>query len=201
MIAKITGILSSVSLTEIIVETNGIGYEIIIPLSTYDKLPREGEKISLHTILSIREDAHILFGFATQEEKALFKLLNTVNGIGPKLSIKILSSISVNSFCEAISSSNIKDLSRINGVGPKSAERMVIELKDKVAAIAPESLFTGADAHADSKNVEEAVMALVQLGFKYDTAKKSIMKIVHELPTKEHNSENLIRLALQNLNS
>ncbi len=201
MIAKITGILSNISLTEIIVETNGIGYGIVIPLSTYDKLPREGEKISLHTILNIREDAHTLFGFATPEEKALFKLLNTVNGIGPKLSIKILSSISVNSFCEAISSSNIKALSKINGVGPKSAERMVIELKDKVVVISPESSFTGATAYAESKNVEEAVLALVQLGFKYDTAKKSIMKIAHELPTEEHNSENLIRLALHNLNS
>lgn len=201
MIARMTGILSKVSLTEIIVEINGIGYEIIIPLSTYDKLPREGGKISLHTILNIREDAHTLFGFATQEEKDLFKLLNTINGIGPKLSIKILSSISVNSFCEAISSSNIKALSRINGVGPKSAERMVIELKDKVVAISPESSFTGVAAHTDSKNIEEAVLALVQLGFKYDTAKKSIIKLTQTLPREEHNSENLIRLALQNLNS
>lgn len=201
MIATITGTLNKISLTEVIVETNGIGYEIMIPLSTYDKLPREGGKISLYTILNIREDSHTLFGFATQEEKALFKLLNTVNGIGPKLSIKILSSISVNFFCEAISSSNIKALSKINGVGPKSAERMVIELKDKVAAISPESSFTGATAQVDSKNIEEAVLALVQLGFKYETAKKSIVKIVQELPEKEHNSENLIRLALQNLNS
>lgn len=201
MIAKITGILSKVSLTEIIVETNGIGYEIIIPLSTYDKIPREGEKISLHTILNIREDAHTLFGFASQEEKNLFKLLNTVNGIGPKLSIKILSSISVPSFCEAISSSDTKTLSKINGVGPKSAERLVIELKDKIAAIAPESSFAGANISGHSKNLEEAVLALVQLGFKYDTAKKSIIKIIHERPAEEHNSENLIRLALQNLNS
>ena len=201
MIAKITGILSKASLTEVIVETNGIGYEIIIPLSTFDNLPREGEKVCLHTILNVREDAHTLFGFATQEEKDLFKLLNSVNGIGPKLSIKIMSSVSVNSFCEAISSSNIKALSKINGVGPKSAERMVIELKDKVATISPEASLAGTSAPAHSKNIEEAVLALVQLGLKYDTAKKSVVKIMHALPGEEHSSENLIRLALQTLNS
>jgi holliday junction DNA helicase RuvA len=114
MIGKITGILESVSLTEVILNVNDIGYEIIIPLSTYDKLPREGEKVTLFTYLHVREDAITLFGLATTDEKELYKRLTTVSSIGPKLALKILSSISISSFCKAISSGNIKALCRIN---------------------------------------------------------------------------------------
>ena len=199
MIGCLTGILIKSGLTEILIDVNGVGYEVIIPLSTFDNLPREGEKVSLLTFLSIREDAHVLFGFATHEEKNLFKLLNTVNGIGPKLSMKILSSISVKSFCEFVSSSNVKALSRINGVGPKSAERIVIELKDKVANIVPEVIFGGGVINAN-KELEEAVMALVQLGFKYELAKKAAAKAASGLSEKEQNSENIIRATLQSIN-
>ncbi len=199
MIGKIRGILDKVSISEILVDCNGIGYEISIPLSTYDKLPREGEKVTLFTHFNVREDAQTLFGFFSQEEKDLFRLLNTINGIGPRLAIKILSSISVNSFCEAIASANTKILSKINGVGPKSADRLVIELRDKISLISPEAAFSS--GNTVPKHTEEAILALVQLGFKYDMAKKAILKIVSEIPEADHNSENLIRIALQKLNS
>lgn len=201
MIGKIKGILDKVSISEIIVDCNGIGYEIAIPLSTYDKLPREGEKVTLFTHLSVREDAHTLFGFSTQEEKDLFRLLNTITGIGPRLAIKILSSISVNSFCEAIASADKKALSKISGLGPKSAERLVIELRDKISLISPEAAFGAGALNPIAKHTEEAILALVQLGFKYDMAKKAILKIISEVPEADHNSENLIRIALQKLNS
>lgn len=201
MIGKIKGILDKVSISEIILDYNGIGYEICIPLSTYDKLPREGEKITLFTHLHVREDVMMLFGFATQEEKDLFRLLNTINGIGPRLAIKILSSISVNSFCEAVASADKKTLSKINGVGPKSADRLVIELRDKISIISPEAAFGSAGSTTIPKHTEEAILALVHLGFKYDMAKKAILKIISEVPESNHNSENLIRIALQKLNS
>ena len=200
MIGKIKGILDKVSISEVIVDCNGVGYEIIIPLSTYDKLPREGEKITLFSHLHVREDEMTLYGFATQEEKDLFRLLNTINGIGPKLAIKILSNISVTSFCEAISSANTKTLSKINGLGPKSAQRLVIELKDKISIISPESTYIS-NATSAPKHTEEAIFALVALGFKYDMAKKTVLKVSAEIPPSEQSGENLIRIALQNLNS
>ena len=202
MIAKITGILECINLTEVIVDVHGIGYEIIIPLSTYDKLPKEGKEISLFTYMHVREDAMTLYGFATLEEKALYKLLITVSGIGPKLALKILSSIPIRSFCEAVAGADIKALSRINGLGKRSAERLVVELKEKIKTFAPGIVYKAGSASEDiSKQAEEAILALVQLGFKYETARKAIMKISSDLSSGESNSENLIRLALQALNS
>ena len=202
MIAKITGILDSINLTDIIVDINGIGYEIIIPLSTYDRLPREKEKIQLFTYLHVREDAMTLYGFATEQEKELYKILTTVSGIGPKLALKILSSITISSFCEAVSNADIKMLSRINGLGKRSAERLVVELKDKITTFAPELEYK---KNTDSKNIsvqeEEAILALVQLGFKYETARKTVAKITGKMSSEEANSENIIRHALQSLNS
>jgi holliday junction DNA helicase RuvA len=202
MIAKITGILESVNLTEVIVDVNGIGYEIIIPLSTFDKLPRAGAKVSLFTYLHVREDAMVLYGFATSDEKGLYKILITVSGIGPKLALKILSSISISSFCEAISGGDIKTLCRINGLGKRSSERLVVELKDKIKTFAPASVYQSDTGSKNiSKQEEEAVLALVQLGFKYETARKSVIKISSALSSEETNSENLIRKTLQSLNS
>ena len=202
MIAKITGILELVNLTDVVVDVNGIGYEVIIPLSTYDKLPREGKTVTFFTYLHVREDAMTLYGFATSDEKELYKILISVSGIGPKLALKILSSISISSFCEAVTSGNIKTLCTINGLGKRSSERLVVELKDKIKAFAPESVYQSNTGSKDtSKQEDEAIMALVQLGFKYETARKSVVKISSILPHEEANSENIIRKALQSLNS
>ena len=202
MIAKIRGILESINLTEVVVDVNGIGYEVIIPLSTYDKLPREGKEVSFYTYLHVREDAMILYGFATSDEKELYKILVSVSGIGPKLALKILSSISISSFCEAISNGDIKTLTRINGLGKRSSERLVVELKDKIKSFAPETVFQSGSGSKDiSKQEEEAVLALVQLGFKYETARRSVLKVSSTLSSEETNSENLIRKTLQSLNS
>ncbi len=202
MIAKITGILELVNLTDVVVDVNGIGYEVIIPLSTYDKLPRERKTVTFFTYLHVREDAMTLYGFATSDEKELYKILISVSGIGPKLALKILSSISISSFCEAVTSGNIKTLSTINGLGKRSSERLVVELKDKIKAFAPESVYKSCNGSKDiSKQEDEAIMALVQLGFKYETARKTVVKISSILPPDEANSENIIRKALQSLNS
>jgi len=202
MIAKITGKLDTINLTEVVIDVNGIGYEIIIPLSTYDNLPREGSDISLFTYMNVREDAITLYGFSTVNEKHLYKILITVSGIGPKLALKILSSVSINSFCEYVVNSNIKALMRINGLGKKSSERIVVELRDKIAAFAPEIMYKSeSSSQSMTKTADEAVLALVQLGFKYEVAKRTVVKIASSLSVEEANSENLIRKALQSLNS
>ena len=202
MIGKLTGILDNVTPTEVIIDVNGVGYEVVIPLSTFDSLPLEKEKVSLYTYLYVREDLMTLYGFATKFEKDLYRVLITASGIGPKLAIKILSSVPPKSFCESLIHGDVKGLSKINGLGKKTAERLVLELKEKISDLSPESAYsTDSNEAALSQQAEEAILALVQLGFKYETAKKAVKKAASIMDKEECNSENLIRNALQGLNS
>src|SRR5437588_824345 len=135
MISFLHGKLVDALPTQIAVEVNGVGYEVLIPLSSYDKLPQPGHELRLLTHLAIREDAHVLYGFMSTAERDLFRLLiNTVSGIGPKIALNVLSGISVTAFRGAVANADIKALSQISGVGKKTAERIVVELKDKVGA-------------------------------------------------------------------
>src|SRR5574342_491050 len=130
MIARISGSLLEKSPTRVLVEVSGIGYEILIPLSTFDKLGALGENASLYTHLHVREDALQLFGFATAAEKQLFQYLLSVTGIGPKVAQSILSGCSVETFCRYIAQNEIAALTSIPGIGKKTAERLVLELRD-----------------------------------------------------------------------
>lgn len=199
MIGKITGNLEKISPTEVLVDVNGIAYEINIPLSTYDELPKEGNKYSFYTYLNVREDSLTLYGFSTHAEKELYKILITASGIGPSLAIKILSSTSVERFCEAVTNNNSKVLSEINGIGKKSAERITIELQDKIKLFAPGSEYQSQESEF-SKQAEEAVSALVQLGFKYENATKAVKQIIGKLSSKEIDTESIVRQALQSFN-
>ena len=201
MIGKLNGILDTATPTEILIDVNGVCYEVIIPLSTYDSLPREGAAVTVYTYLHVREDVMTLYGFSSKDEKELYKILLTASGVGPKLAIKILSSVSAQRFCEAVTNADIKGLCKINGLGKKTAERLVIELREKVLDFAPESLYGQKEETTLSRQAEEAVLALVQLGFKYEIAKKSVKNAAANLSIEESNSENLIRYALQSLNS
>src|SRR5271156_3044952 len=135
MITFLSGKLVEALPTQVVVEVNGVGYEVLIPLSSFDKLPPPGHEIKLLTQLVVREDAHILYGFASGAERDLFRLLvNSVSGIGPKTALNILSGISVTTFRGAVATSDVKSLSQISGVGKKTAERIVVELRDKVGA-------------------------------------------------------------------
>ena len=203
MIACLTGILADSSFTEAILDVNGVGYQILIPMSTFDKLPRPDEKktVTLLTYLQVREDALTLFGFATRAERDLFELLITVNGIGAKTALNILSCMNVTSFCQAVASGDLKSLKKISGVGPKSAERILIELRDKIQKIAPETAFTGgAAAPKTDKAVEDAILALGQLGFQGPKFQKLVSDVASELPDGQRSTENIIRKALQALN-
>src|SRR6187401_506538 len=135
MITFLRGRLVEALPTQAVVEVNGVAYEILIPLSSFDKLPAPGGEVQILTHLTIREDAHVLYGFMTTAERDLFRLLiNTVSGIGPKIALNVLSGMNVTAFRGAVANSDIKSLSQISGVGKKTAERIVVELKDKVGA-------------------------------------------------------------------
>jgi Holliday junction DNA helicase RuvA len=199
MIAGISGKLVGIGLTEALVENHGIRYRILIPMSTYDRMPREGEEVSLLTYLLVREDE--LTGFATEKEKKLFELLLTVSGIGPKIALNILSNTPFESFCRSVMNADIKALSRINGIGKKSAERLVVELRDKVRKLSPELSFEKGDVStAVASAAEDAILALERLGFKVESVQKIVHEIVKGIPETECTSERLIRAALAALN-
>lgn len=200
MIGRLKGVLAEVSptFTEIILDVNGVGYQLFIPLSTFDKLPREGGETTLLVHTHVREDSITLYGFATKEEKELFGAVITVSGIGAKLALNVLSSMTVASFWAAVRNRDVKRLSRINGVGKRTAERLAIDLKGKGPAFATEEELP---EDVDAKAAEEAVMALESLGFSHDKAAKAIHKLLTTLPKEEIDAETLIKQALQALNS
>lgn len=137
MIATLTGILRSKSPTEIILDVNGVGYSVSIPLSTFEKLTETGSTVTLLTHLQVREDALQLYGFATEKELILFKMLISVSGIGPRIAQGVLSGISASDLREYIIKGNVGALTTIPGVGKKTAERMVVELRDKMSKDEP----------------------------------------------------------------
>jgi Holliday junction DNA helicase RuvA len=196
MIAFLRGILREARPTEVVVDVHGVGYLVRIPLSTFDRLPREGQEVALRTCLHHREDAMELFGFATAEEQALFELLQTVSGIGAKLALNILSSASVANFCAAVRDGDVKLLSQMKGIGKKTAERLALELKGKVQAVAPAAALGAKVTDAAAAAIEEAALALAQLGFRPDEAATQVREIARGLAADELSSENLIRLAL-----
>ena len=178
MIGFLQGKLVETLPTQVVMEVHGVGYEVLIPLSSYDKLPGPGQEVKLLTHLVVREDAHTLYGFMTGSERELFRMLvNTVSGIGPKIALNILSGISVTAFRGAVANGDTKALSQISGVGKKTAERIIVELKDKVgAAGAWEALSAQRALSPEDQKVNDAVLALVALGFKQIEAHDSVRK-------------------------
>ncbi len=176
MITFLQGKIVEALPTQVTVDVNGVGYEALIPLSSFDKLPQPGQAVKLLTQLVIREDAHTLYGFMTSEERDLFRLLvHTVSGIGPKTALNVLSGISVTAFRGAVANSDIKALSQISGVGKKTAERIVVELKDKIGmAGAWEAASAKHGLSANEQRINDAVLALVALGFKQLDAHDSV---------------------------
>ncbi len=204
MIARITGKLIELGFSHIVVDVGGVGYRIFIPMSTYDRLPDAGKEVSLKTYTQVREDAFNLYGFATDEEKKLFEILISVSGIGAKLALNILSTMPVATFCSAVSNSELAIIKQISGIGKRTAERIVVELRDKVEKLAPGIKYSQTDKDLpDDKRIaaEEALLALEQLGFKRDKISKTLRTLVDKLPNEECSAENLIRQSLQSLNS
>jgi len=177
MIAYLTGQLFRKSTQSIIVEAGGIGYEVFVPLSTYYALPEQDQKVSLHIYTHVREDTLSLFGFSSSLEKDLFLLLISVSGIGPKLAVNILSGIGPQELVQAIAIGDSNRLKAIPGVGKKTAERIVLELKDKAARLGGEKMEVPQPAAPlDERLSSDALSALVNLGYSANAAKKAVDK-------------------------
>lgn len=200
MIAHLRGILLESSYTACVIEAGGVGYEAAIPLSTFEKLPHTGEEASLFIHTQVREDAISLFGFATAEERALFRLLIGVSGIGGKLALNVLSAMPAANFCQAVTTGDIKMLSRINGIGRRTAERLVVELKEKLSDFSSSPAGVPAAAPEVLSAMSDAALALEQLGYKREEIDKVLRKLSAELPEDGAGCENLLRKALQLLN-
>ncbi len=199
MITYLEGTLREVLPTQVVIEVQGIGYEVFIPLSSYDRLPQPGQSIRLLTHLQVREDAHILFGFASPEERDLFRLLVTrVSGVGPKLALAVLSGMDVMRFKAAVVDSDIASIAKISGLGKKTAERIVLELKDKLGvAAAWEAASADKAPSPEARAANDAVLALIALGYKQVDAAKAVREVA--LKNKETAAEDLVRLALKSL--
>jgi Holliday junction DNA helicase RuvA len=201
MIARLSGILAESSFTSCVVDCGGVGYEVQIPVSTFDKLPQPGEQVVLKIHTAVREDAITLFGFATEEERKLFRLLIEVSGIGGKLALNVLSSTAVTTFCAAVAASDVKALSRINGIGKRTAERIIVELRDKLnAGLGGDAAIAAAVSTPENASaINDVSLALEQLGFKRDAIDKVLKTLAAELPEGEIDGEKLLRNAIRKL--
>lgn len=199
MIGRLHGKIIEKSPPEMVLDVNGIGYEILLPMTSFYGLPSLNEEATIFTHLVVREDAHLLFGFAQKQDRMLFRELIKTNGVGPKLALAILSAMSVSQFVNAVEQEELAKLTKIPGIGRKTAERLLVELKGKFKGISQNDFFTEQPVHqliADHMPdpADEARDALIALGYKPTDAEKMIKKI-HKA---DLNSEQLIREALKN---
>jgi Holliday junction DNA helicase RuvA len=179
-----------------VLDVGGIGYEIFIPLSSYDSLPPENETCRLLTCDYVREDQHALYGFMTEAERSMFNMLMTISGIGPKLALSALSGLSVRELNSAILNRDVGRLNCISGVGRKTAERIVVELRDRITAGEAAEAEAGAAPLSQSDIIaRDAILALISLGYKQAQADKIVRKVLSTEPTLE-NVEDIIRKAL-----
>ncbi len=192
MISSIKGTVERIGRDYIDVDVRGIGYRVFTSLSTLERIGKRGEDVSLYTYLLVREDALSLFGFLTAEELDIFEKLITVSGVGPKVALGVLSAMTPSAFCSAVVSGDVEHLRRIPGIGPKTAQRIVLELKDKVFLV-PEEEYA---YDSVSENKREAAEALVALGFNAFQVKKALSDIDMDGDTAQ-----LIKMGLKRLKS
>jgi holliday junction DNA helicase RuvA len=202
MITSVSGLLVSATPLSAIVEAGGLGYEVHIPVTTAERLPQPGQRVKLHTLAVYREDSQTLYGFATEEERDFFRLMvEKVTGVGPKMALSVLSKLSLATLQGAIAAGDVGLLAKCPGIGKKTAERLVIELRDKLNAallgtVSPVKSDPGAAVPAAGENkIRDAVLALVALGYKAPDADKAVRQSLVALgPTAT--TEALIKKAL-----
>ncbi len=193
MIAYVRGVLDHKEPNRLVVDVNGLGYEIFVPLSTYQELPAVGGQVKLFTHHQVREDAMNLYGFLSSEEKEIFEMVLSISGVGAKVALSILSAISVDDFRISVAQGDMKRLTKIPGIGKKSAERMVLELKDKIGKIHVDERMIRV-LEAESGN--DAVSALLSLGANQSDAEYAVYR-AERLLGKEAKIEDLIGQALK----
>jgi len=189
MIGSIRGQIVAKTPPHLTVEAGGLGYELEAPMSTYFHLPAVGEPVRLLTHLVVREDAHVLYAFGTEAERRLFRDLIKVSGVGPKIALALLSGLSVEAFAVCVHEHDVSALTRVPGIGRKTAERLVVEMRDRIEAGALERPAPAAGSEAET----EAFDALIALGYKPPEASRLLKSAGHET----HSTEELIRRALQ----
>jgi len=192
MIGSLRGRLASKHAPHIVLECNGVGYEIETPMSTFLDLPGTGAELFLHTHLLVREDAQILYGFATDEERALFRTLLKVNRVGAKMALGVLSAMTANVFRRCVEYEDAATLSKVPGIGKKTAERLIMEMRDKVDNVGAPSL-PGQAISVEASARSEAVDALVALGYKAN----EVNKLLSKLDIEDLTAEDIIRKALK----
>jgi Holliday junction DNA helicase RuvA len=192
VIGHLRGRLVRKSPPALIVDVNGVGYELEAPMSTFYRLPEVGSEVELHTHLVVREDAHLLYGFATEDERRLFRDLLRVTGIGPKIGLALLSGIDVETFMRCVEAQDVDALTRIPGIGRKTAERLLIEMRDRIRALGQlPSASRPVDAAASART--EAYAALVALGYR----PVEVTRLLKSVESEGAGTEELIRRALQ----
>lgn len=194
MIGRLRGTLLDKKPPQLLLEVGGVGYEVEAPMSTFYQLPASGSEVILHTHLVVREDAHLLFGFASVRERSLFRALLKVNGVGAKMALAILSGMNADTFARCIQENDTASLTRLPGIGKKTAERLIVEMRDRLAdwqeaGVLPVAMPT-ASAHDE---VKDAVSALVALGYKPPEASRMVSGVI----TDGRSSEEIIREALK----
>ena len=195
MIAQLTGTVVHKHGMDVVIDCHGVGYAVSVPLSTADTVPVIGERVTLFTILAVREDAMQLFGFASTSERETFTLLTSIQGIGGRTALGILSSTSIADLRKAVATGNVVALQRLPGIGKKTAERLIIELREKIINVVPES--GGSLIASATPAIDDAVSALQALGFARAAAEKAVKSAIAAEPSASESSEKLIRLALR----
>lgn len=199
MIGQIRGIILEKQPPQLVVDVHGVGYEIDAPMSTFYQLPDIGKEVSLFTHFVVREDAQLLYGFYTRDERLLFRTLLKVNGIGPRSALSILSSTSTNEFVRSVLNNDTASLVKVPGIGKKTAERLVIEMRDKLSdwqeGGAPEGATLIKTDQGRHQTLQDAISALIALGYKQQEANRTVTKIDDGAAS----SEELIRRALREM--
>lgn len=200
MFAYIKGILVQATPTKVIVDVAGIGYQIFIPTSTFSKLPQIQQSVQLNTSFVIRENSQALYGFITFQERDVFEALLNVSGIGPKTALSVIGHLSLEDLHRAISHNEIITISKVPGIGKKTAEKLIIEMRDKLSTLFPSDFsnyaFNPTDPHTQA--ITDAMHALINLGYNQQTAEKAIKKTLKDLP-EELDLSRLITGALKNV--
>jgi Holliday junction DNA helicase RuvA len=192
VIGSLRGRLASKQAPQIVIECSGVGYEVDTPMSTFLELPKLGSELFLYTHLLVREEAQILYGFSTEDERLMFRTLLKVNRVGAKLALGILSAMSTNDFRRCVEYEDTTSMSRIPGVGKKTAERLIIEMRDRIEVAAP-GCGKAAPLTVEASARNEAVDALVALGYK----PKEVNILIAKLDIENKSAEDIIRLALK----
>ncbi|NQW29662.1 MAG: Holliday junction branch migration protein RuvA [Ignavibacteria bacterium] len=194
MIAQLKGTIAVKDGMEVVIDCGGVGYLVSVPLSTTERVPGIGENVTLFTILNVREDAMQLFGFITESERNMFKLLTSIQGIGGRIALGILSSSTIPQLVKSISASDLISLQRLPGIGKKTAERMVVELKDRILKLGGTE---NSGATLGNTITQDAVSALQALGYSRLAAEKAVTNVLSAEPDQSHSSDVLIRKALK----